>query len=86
MEMMRNWMAIGKPKRRCCQAKGQSKAQSARVRRSIGKRRLMKHRQSAADTAWAMTKATAEPGTPQPKATMNNKARAIFKRDDTIRK
>lgn len=34
----------------------------------------MKHRQSTADTAWAMTRAMAEPGTPQPKATMNNRA------------
>ena len=86
MEMIRNWTAMGRPRRKCCQAKGQSKFQSARVRRSMGKRRRMKHRQSTADTAWAMTRAMAEPGTPQPKATMNNRARAIFKRDDTIRK
>ena len=85
MEMMRNWTAMGRPRRRCCQAKA--------VEGPVGPGQAQHGKTAAHETqaeygrnGLSDDQAMAEPGTPQPKTTMNSKARAMFKRDDTMRK
>ena len=81
-----NWNAIGRPTRRCCQAKRHENAQSSLCRRRTGKRFRLYSRHSSADTACAMMVAHAAPATPIWNSRMQAKSSTMLMIQAMIRK